>query len=75
MTVPLSGLSSAWDGIAGSSGGVVLRVLVVGVLLGVTLYWVQFGAADPTKRSTGRYSYGVFAVVWTVTMAVYFTVI
>lgn len=64
------GVPSAWLGLDGSSA-LAVRVLVVGVVLGAALHRLHFGAADRQVRRAGRYSYGVFAVVWTATTAVY----
>ena len=68
-------LPSAWLGVGGSSIGAALRVLVVGAVLGVALHRLHFGRADPQLRQAGRYSYGLFAVVWTATTAVYFAIL
>lgn len=70
--VAVLGLPSAWLGVGASTTGVALRVLLVGVVLGVVLHRLHFGAADRRVRRAGRYSYGVFAVVWTATTAVYY---
>lgn len=72
--VSVLGLPAAWLGAGSSTVGVALRVVVVGIVLGVALHRLHFGAADPRQRQAGRYSYGVFVVVWTATTAAYFAV-
>lgn len=66
---------SAWVGLGSSATGALLRVVAVGVLLGMALHWVHFGDTAWQQRRAGRYSYGVFAAVWTASTAIYYVVV
>lgn len=66
---------SAWVGLDGSTTGDLLRVVAVGILLGVALHRVFFGDVAAQQRRASRSSYGVFAAVWTASTAMYFVVV
>jgi hypothetical protein len=75
VTVAAVGLHASWLGVDGSTTGAALLVLVVGVLMGAALHRLHFGAAAPPERRAGRYSYGVFVVVWTATTVFYYAIV